>query len=106
VMQPQFFVFDMSWLANFPYIALAASLGTLALEIGYAFFIWPSRTRHICLAAMVLMHSAIAIILGLRFFGAVLIVLNLAAFGSEAIEKTIKYIHRLPFLALPARLFK
>lgn len=94
VMQPQFFVFDLSWLASFPYIALAASLGTLAIEIGYIFFIWHRKTRNIWLAAILSMHLGIALILGLRFFGAILIVLNLAAFGSDVIEKAIEYVRK------------
>lgn len=98
VMQPQFYVFDMSWLANFPLVATAASIGTLVIEIGYLFFIWPRKTRHIWLAAIVSMHLAIAIILGLRFFGMVLIVLNLAAFGSDLFSLAVARVGRFRLL--------
>jgi hypothetical protein len=81
VMQPQFHVFEMGWLASVPLLALLASWGTLLVEIGYPLFIWPARTRRLWLLAIVGMHVAIGLILGLWFFAAVLIVLNLAAFG-------------------------
>jgi hypothetical protein len=85
VMQPQFQSFDMSWLAWMPFLALVASCGTLAIEIGYPFMIWPRRTRPFWLVAVLCLHLSIAIFLGLRLFAAVLIVLNLAAFGSSLV---------------------
>lgn len=97
VMQPQFFVFDMSWLANFPIVATAASIGTLVVEIGYAFLIWPRKTRKLWLVAVISMHLAIAAVLGLRFFGLVLIVLNAAAFGSDIISLAIARIGSFRF---------
>jgi hypothetical protein len=97
VMQPQFYVFDMSWLADFPFLATTLSLVTLALEIGYTFLIWPRRTRHFCLAAIVSMHMGIVMILGLHFFGVILIILNLAAFGSGVIESANLRVSRLLF---------
>lgn len=81
VMQPQFAVFDMSWLASFPVLALAACWFVLAVEIGYAVFVWPARTRAAWVAATVMLHAGIGVVMGLWLFSAVMVVMNVAAFG-------------------------
>src|SRR5262245_50938929 len=53
LMQPQFRAFDMEWLARVPWLAMAACWGTLLIEVGYALFIWPRRTRWVWLGATV-----------------------------------------------------
>jgi Vitamin K-dependent gamma-carboxylase len=55
------------------------------IEIGYPIFIWLKRTRAIWLTAVLVMHAGIAVAMGLYQFAWVMIVLNLAAFGSELI---------------------
>jgi vitamin K-dependent gamma-carboxylase-like protein len=76
--------FDFSWLASFPLIATVAGLLTLIIETGYAFLIWPQRTRHLWILLTVGMHVGIAIMLGLYFFSAVMIVFTVSAFGISA----------------------
>jgi hypothetical protein len=83
VMQPEYCSFDMGWLARMPWLAMLAGWGTLLVEIGYAAFIWPRRTRPIWLLATVGMHLGIGIFMGLWLFSAVMIVLNVSAFGSD-----------------------
>ena len=80
VMRPGFAQFDLSWLASYPTIARLACWGTLAIELGFAFFIWPRITRRICACATIGMHAGIALVLGLWSFSGVMIVLNAAAF--------------------------
>jgi hypothetical protein len=74
-------LFDFGWLAWAPWLAVVLCWGTLAVELGYAFLIWPRRTRKLMLLATVGMHAGIALSMGLVMFSAVMIVLNLAAFG-------------------------
>jgi hypothetical protein len=72
--------FDCGWLAWLPWLAQALSVGTLVVEVGYAAFVWPRRTRRLWALATISLHLGIAIALGLVSFAAVMIVLNLSAF--------------------------
>ena len=81
VMQPQFNVFDFSWLTAHPQVAAAVGWSVVLLEIGYAALIWIPATRRLALASILLMHVGIAITLQLWLFSAVMIAFNLAAFG-------------------------
>jgi len=80
VMRPGFAQFDLSWLAAYPIVAKLACWSTLAIELGYVFFVWPRRTRRIWALAAVGMHAGIAVMMGLWSFSALMIVLNAAAF--------------------------
>ncbi len=91
-MQPQFRQFDYSWMASVPLIPLLAGWGTLLIELGYSAFIWSRRTRPVWLIATVALHAGIAVMLGLYLFGAIMIVLNVAAFGSEYTTKFVTLI--------------
>jgi hypothetical protein len=81
VMQPQFAQFDLSWLAHVPWMAQAACWGTLAVEIGYAAFVWPRLSRRFWVLLTVGLHLGIAAMLGIYLFAAAMIVLTVAAFG-------------------------
>jgi hypothetical protein len=81
---PDMAFFNFNWLAEVPWLALLICWGTLLVEIGYAFFIWPRWTRKLCLLATVGLHVGIAATMGLVFFSAVMIVFNVAAFGFSA----------------------
>lgn len=80
LMQPALGQFDFSWLAQFPWLALGACWGTLVVEIGYPFFVWPRRTRRAWALATLGLHAGIAVMLGLVSFSAVMAVLTLSAF--------------------------
>ena len=56
------------WLVNL------MAYGTLFIEISYAFLIWGVKTRPYLLAAALFLHFAIAILLGMYFFAAVMAV--------------------------------
>jgi len=73
--------YQVIWLAHFPWLARLSSWGTLVLEIGYPFFIWPKRTRRLWIILTLSMHLGIAIFLGLVSFSAVMAVLTFCAFG-------------------------
>lgn len=80
LMRPGHGSIDFSWLAEYAWVARLACWGTLACELGYVVFIWSRRTRRPWVLATIAMHVAIAVSLGLVFFSALMIALNVAAF--------------------------
>lgn len=80
VMRPGLGQFDLSWLASVPWLAMLLCWGTLLVELGYAFLVWPGRTRKLMVLATIGMHAGIAVMMGLVSFAGVMIVLNAAAF--------------------------
>jgi hypothetical protein len=81
IMRPSWEPFDLSWLAFHPVVALLGCWATLAVEIGYAFFVWPRATRRWWILATIGMHCGIAVVLGLWSFSALMIVYSVAAFS-------------------------
>ena len=65
------------WKSLFPVLGISVCL----LETGYPFFIWMPKTRAFWLLAVVAMHLAIGLAMGLYLFAFVMITLNFAAFG-------------------------
>jgi len=81
---PEFWQFDFSWLANHPWMAKVAGWTVLLVETGYSIFIWPRLTRRAWIVATVALHLGIAVFMGLHFFGAIMVVFTVAAFGVPA----------------------
>lgn len=77
---PEMAQFDMTWLAYVPWLAVLLGWGTLAIELGYAFLVWPRWTRKWMVLATLSLHLGIAVVLGLISFSAVMCVLSIAAF--------------------------
>jgi hypothetical protein len=73
---------SFSWFATVPPVAMGLCWSTLILELGYVFFIWHPSTRRIALIGVTLFHLGIGVFLGLWFFSAIMILLNLTAFYS------------------------
>lgn len=80
VSQPIFSTFDLSWLATPSWIPMLAGLSTLVVEIGYAFFIWPRRTRKVWSIATIGLHLGVGLFMGLVFFSSVMILLTVSFF--------------------------
>lgn len=72
--------FDFGWLAEVPWLPRLIGWGTLALEVGYAAFVWPSRTRRPWAYATIGLHLGIAATMGLVSFSALMAVLTGSAF--------------------------
>jgi hypothetical protein len=85
LIRPPFNVIDPGMLLQWKYLFPLAGMSICLLEIGYPVFIWPRRTRTIWLAAVLAMHVAIGLTMGLYLFALVMIVLNVAAFAPESI---------------------
>lgn len=67
----------IGWQSLFPIMSISVCL----LETGYPLFIWMRRTRIPWLFAVMAMHLAIGLAMGLYLFAFVMITLNLAAFA-------------------------
>jgi hypothetical protein len=74
--QPAFRTFDLSWLAQYPWIPALAGWATLVVEIGYLLFIWPRRTRRLWCFATIGLHLGLGLFMGLVFFSSVMILLT------------------------------
>lgn len=77
-------LFDFTWLAQHPALAIVSGWLVLVVEVGYALFVWPQRTRRLWVAAVAAMHAGIGVFMGLHVFAAVMIVLTVAMFGVSA----------------------
>jgi hypothetical protein len=77
---PPFDVLPIDWVASFGFLLPTAGITICLLEVTYPFFIWWRRSRKAALVAICAMHLGIAMIMGMVLFGAIMIILNLAAF--------------------------
>ena len=73
--------FLLGWSSLLPLLGISICL----LEIGYPIFIWPKKTRKLWLISILAMHVGIGVTMGLYLFALILIVLNVAAFGSDLV---------------------
>lgn len=87
LMQPQFAAFDFSWLAHVPWLATLICWGTLVLETGYPFLMPLPGVRRFWLPGIIALHLSIALMMNLWLFSALMIVLNLAAFGYPWLDR-------------------
>lgn len=83
---PAYLTFDLSALANVPWVPLASGWLVLLVETGYGAFIWWRGTRLVWLCLTLGMHLFIGVFLGMALFAAIMSLLNLAAFGPEALR--------------------
>jgi hypothetical protein len=83
--RPPFDVIDPRFLAAAKSLFPIGGIAIVMIELGYAVFIWPRRTRAIWLVAVISMHIGIGVFMGMPLFGFVMIVLNVAAFAPEMI---------------------
>ena len=75
-----FDVLPIDWVASFAFLLPAAGITICLLEVTYPFFILRRRSRKAALVAICAMHLGIAMMMGMVLFGAIMIILNLAAF--------------------------
>lgn len=78
--------FDFHWLAHVPWLPLIVGIGTVFVELLYTPLMLWRKTRLFEFAAIILLHAGIAVALGLYFFSAVMIIYNIAAFGSSILK--------------------
>ncbi len=88
LIRPPFNVIDPEILVRWKYLFPVAGIFIFVLEFGYPVFIWNTRTRKIWLLSVCAMHVVIAVAMGMYLFSLVMIVLNLAAFGTGLFART------------------
>jgi CubicO group peptidase (beta-lactamase class C family) len=100
VSQPAFSTFDLSWLAKYSWIPMFAGWGTLVVEIGYVFLIWPRRTRKVWCIATIGLHLGTGLFMGLIFFSSMMILLISCLFliPEKVLERTVAPRRRGPVL--------
>jgi uncharacterized membrane protein YphA (DoxX/SURF4 family) len=81
---PGYRIMDAHWLAQVPFIPMAAGWAVLVIEIFYCIFIWPKKTRFIWIIATCFLHVGIAIFLRLHVFGLLMCVPTLTLFAFSA----------------------
>jgi Vitamin K-dependent gamma-carboxylase len=84
LIRPPFNVIDPEILVRSRYLFPVAGIFICLLEIGYPFFIWHSKTRKIWLIGICAMHVGIGLTMGMYLFALIMIILNVAAFGSRS----------------------
>ena len=82
--RPPFDVLPTETVASWAAILPALGISVWVIELLYPMLIWPSKTRLIWLVLICLMHFGIGFAMGMHLFAAVMIVLNVAAFGPIA----------------------
>ncbi len=80
VTMPELAQYDMTWLANFPWLPIFLGWATVILEVSYIAAVCSRRTRLPIVLAVIGMHVGIALFLGLVSFASLMIVLNVSAF--------------------------
>ena len=80
--RPPFNLLDPTFVIRWHYLLPFIGISIFAIEITYPVFIWPNRTRGIWLALIISMHLAIGAFMGMYLFAMIMIILNLAAFGT------------------------
>lgn len=84
IMMPTFCRFDLAWMSEYPLLVKLGTWGPLGVEYLYAFLIWPRRTRSLMAWSTIGMHAGIAIVMGLRLFGAEMAVFTAAVWLFKA----------------------
>ena len=82
LIRPPFNLIAPEILIRLKYLFPVAGIVICLLEISYPVFIWNRRTRGIWLMCICVMHLAIGLTMGMYLFAFIMIVLNIAAFGS------------------------
>ena len=85
--RPPFDIISADVLVRFKHVFPILGIAVFLLETGYPFFIWHRHLRRPWLFAILAMHLAIGLAMGMYLFASVMIVLNLAAFGPGILWK-------------------
>ena len=87
ISMPRFQQLDLLGLVQIPFLLQVVTVGAVLVQIAYPVLVW-TRLRAAIVLFAELLHVAIAVVMGLWLFSAVMMVLNIAAFG-ESVWKTV-----------------
>jgi hypothetical protein len=85
---------DMTWTVRYRWLLALLTHVTVFWETFYCFLIWPKLTRPICLAIAVLAHGGIAVCLGMKTFGLVMVIGNLAFVYPQTVREVAGWLSR------------
>jgi Vitamin K-dependent gamma-carboxylase len=91
LVQPDFRQFDLTWLAEYPWIPMLLSWFTMIVETGYCIAMWIPRVRIFWIVAIIFLHIGIAVFLGLWLFALIMILLSISAFGYDVYSDIRKW---------------
>ena len=86
VVQPDFKQYDLTWLADKPWLFITLSWFTITVESLYCIGVWVPKVRVFWLFAIIGLHIGISVFLGLWLFGLIMILLSVAAFGADVLK--------------------
>ncbi len=78
---------DMTWLANWPVLVALATHATVFWELFYCCLIWNRFTRPLMLWGAVLLHSGIALFMGMITFGLAMLIANTAFLSPATVRR-------------------
>jgi hypothetical protein len=86
---------DMTWTVHAPWLLAIMTHVTLLWELSYVFLVWPRLTRPVMLILAVLVHAGIGLAMGMKTFGLMMIIGNLAFVEPQYVQATIAALGRL-----------
>ena len=92
--QDQFNQVNIDWMANASWIPKLLCWGTLIVEIFYPFGMLFPKTKKLWFVSILSMHLFIAVFLGLQLFGALMLLLNAAAFVEHCFPGIFNRTHK------------
>jgi hypothetical protein len=81
LIRPPFNIIPPEVIVRWKYFLPVLGISICLIETGYPVFIWLKKTRTIWLIAVLAMHIAIGLAMGMYLFALIMIVLNVAAFA-------------------------
>lgn len=87
---PQLFLFDLSWLKNFPLVIAGLTFLTVLFEVYFPVLVWFRQTRGWLLLLGIFLHAGIAGTIGLVFFSAVMVSSYVLFVDSTWLETNLK----------------
>lgn len=72
--------YNLGFIAHFPQLVTLAGWFVLAVEVLYPLLVWHTPGKKYILASILFLHGCISFLMGLYFFGFIMIIFNLAAF--------------------------
>ena len=85
---------DLTWLASWPKLVALLTHATVAFELFYCVLIWRPRWRPILLSVAISVHGGIAIALGMKTFGLVMLIGNMAFLSPRLVRAMIDPVWR------------
>ncbi len=80
---------DMTWMAHYQLLIALLTHVTVFWEAFYCVLVWPRVTRPIVIFLAVCVHSGIALFLGMKTFGLVMLIGNLAFISPQTIRALV-----------------